>query len=92
MAIDLQDNKIAIGSTDYPAEHNAMIDDIQNWINAIGQGYQLQGELDASAGSYPASPSINDAWLISVAGTISGISYAVGDVIVYSGSGWINVT
>jgi len=92
MAIDLQDNKISVGSTDYPSQHNAMIDDIQNWINAIGTGYVLKGEHDASTGSYPSSPTAQDAWYISVAGTIATIDYEVGDIIVYADSGdWVLV-
>lgn len=47
-----------------------------------------KGTLDASGGSYPGSPKNGDYYLISVAGTISGVSYGVGDWAVYNGSAW----
>ena len=50
-----------------------------------------KGTLDASGGVYPSSPSNGDYYIISVAGTISGVSYVVGDWAVYNGSVWEKV-
>ena len=40
-----------------------------------------QGDWDASGGTYPGGALENQSWVISVAGTINGIDYVVGDVI-----------
>ena len=47
-----------------------------------------KGTWDASTGVYPSSPSKGDYYVISVAGTISGHAYAVGDWITYDGTKW----
>ena len=47
-----------------------------------------KGVLDASGGSYPASPAKGDYYIISVAGTISGKVYGIGDWAVYDGTVW----
>ena len=47
-----------------------------------------RGTLDASAGTYPSTPHNGDYYLISVAGTISGTTYGIGDWAVYNGAGW----
>lgn len=46
------------------------------------------GSWDASSGSYPTTPVLGDFYKVSVAGTVSGIDYSVGDQIIYNGSGW----
>lgn len=46
------------------------------------------GVLDASGGAYPGSPSQGDYYVISVAGTIDGTGYDIGDWAVYNGSSW----
>jgi len=51
-----------------------------------------RGALNASLGSYPSSPAAGDYWVISVAGTISGVSYAVKDWAVYNGTTWDKVS
>lgn len=71
---------------------NNMMAAVQAAVNAVSLGvYNIQGFHDASTGSYPAGPSANDSYVISVAGTISGTAYEVGDTIVYDGSSWILV-
>lgn len=50
-----------------------------------------KGVLDASGGVYPSNPAKGDYYIISVAGTISGTVYAVGDWAVYDGSAWDRV-
>jgi hypothetical protein len=47
-----------------------------------------QGSYDASGGSYPGSPALGYFYKISVAGTMGGVPYAVGDSIIYNGTGW----
>jgi len=51
-------------------------------------GLTYKGVLDASGGSYPGSPSQGDYYIISVAGTIDGTTYAVSDWATYNGASW----
>lgn len=51
-------------------------------------GMVYKGAWDASTGSYPASPSAGWYYIVSVAGTISGKAYTVGDWMVYNGTAW----
>src|SRR3546814_2431219 len=44
-----------------------------------------QGDWDASAGSFPADPGFGDKWTVSVAGTVGGVAWAVGDTLIYHG-------
>lgn len=46
------------------------------------------GNLDASTGAYPTGVSQGAYYIISVAGTISGLAYSVDDWAVYNGTGW----
>lgn len=49
-----------------------------------GGGITYKGTWDASTGNYPTlAPNDGEFWVISVAGTISGINYAIGDWIIY---------
>ncbi len=49
----------------------------------------LKGEIDASTNpAFPASPSVGDVWIITVAGTVGGETVEVGDQLIYSTSGW----
>lgn len=88
--LSLQSLKIATGdSKDLVRKINSVIDRVEGYLNAVGEGWNIQGDHDASTGAYPAGPSTNDAWHISVAGTISGTPYEVGDIIGYSGTSWV---
>jgi hypothetical protein len=49
---------------------------------------EYKGNWDASNGSFPASPSIGDVYIVSVQGTISSVTYTVGSQIVYNGASW----
>lgn len=51
----------------------------------LGQ-LEYQGVWDASGGAAPGSPSKGFYWVISVAGTISAVPYAVGDWLVHNGT------
>ena len=57
-------------------------------VAGLGNVVEFRGELDASAGNYPASPDTGDMWRVTVAGTISGTDYAVGDVIFWDVDSW----
>jgi hypothetical protein len=50
-----------------------------------------KGVLDASGAAYPVGPAQGDYYIISVAGTISGKAYLIGDWAVYNGSSWDKV-
>jgi hypothetical protein len=54
---------------------------------AIG-ALSYKGVLDASTAAYPASPAKGDYYVVSVAGTISGHAYAIGDWAAYDGVAW----
>jgi hypothetical protein len=56
--------------------------------NLVTQVVIYRGTWDASGGVYPTSPSTGDYYIISVAGTISGTVYAVGDGMIYNGATW----
>jgi len=61
-------------------------------LASVAGGLNLQGSWDASGGSVPSlTPSQGDFWIISVAGTILGVSYSVGDWIAWNGSAWFRV-
>ena len=48
-----------------------------------------KGQWDASTGVFPVGTFVSgDFFIVSVAGTISGVDYAVGDWIIYNGSSW----
>ncbi len=62
------------------------------WVNAtqvINSPMNIKGEIDASSNpAYPATPSVGDVWVVTVAGTVGGVTVEVGDQLVYSTSGW----
>lgn len=55
---------------------------------AQAQALEYQGVWDASGGVYPTLPTNGDMYKVSVAGTISGTVYAVGDTMIYNGTDW----
>jgi len=55
---------------------------------AILGSLNYKGTLDASTGIYPTSPAKGDYYVISVAGTISGHAYSIGDWATYDGTQW----
>ena len=76
-------------------ENNLYVWDGTAWVNAtqvVTNAMTIKGEIDASANpSYPATPSVGDVWVITVAGTVGGVTVEVGDQIVYSTSGWFSL-
>lgn len=49
---------------------------------------EYKGAHDCSGGSYPSAPETGWYYVCSVAGTISGTPYAIGDWMVYNGTTW----
>jgi hypothetical protein len=65
---------------------------INNLLSSVSGGLELQGNWDASTGNVPSlTPTTGYFWIITVAGTILGTPYAIGDWIVWSGSAWFKV-
>ncbi len=64
---------------------------IDGLAGAMTAGVTFKGTHSAAGGSYPAGPANGDYWIISAAGTISGVYFNVGDSIVYYSSSWIRV-
>ena len=60
------------------------LDQMETDIAALANGMVYKGNWDASSGSFPGSGSAQTGWFyyVSVAGTVNGISFAVGDNIV----------
>lgn len=49
-----------------------------------------KGQWDASSGAYPVQTTytVGDFYIVSVAGTVSGVAYYVGDWIIWNGTSW----
>lgn len=60
----------------------------QTAASTVTGSLHYKGSHDASTAAYPAAPTLGDYWKISVAGTISAVSFAIGDSIIYNGSTW----
>jgi len=60
------------------------LDQMEIDIAALANGMVYKGDWDASAGSFPGSGSAQVGWFyyVSVAGTVGGVSFSVGDNIV----------
>lgn len=51
-------------------------------ISALSSGLEYKGVFDASSGSFPTDITTGDFYKVSVAGTVDGMSLAVGDMII----------
>lgn len=67
----------------YSAKHWALTAQASSTGSVI-----YRGLWSAAGGTYPTTPALGDYYLISAAGTISAINYAVGDSIIYNGATW----
>lgn len=74
--------------TDRLDDQDAIIDGL---AGAMTAGVTFKGTHSAAGGSYPVGPAAGDYWIISAAGTISGVYFNVGDSIVYYSSSWIRI-
>lgn len=67
---------------------NGGLTEIQDQVSALSSGVRLVGSWDAGGGAFPtarpdaAAIEAGDAWLVSGAGTVDGIAFAVGDRLV----------
>jgi hypothetical protein len=50
-----------------------------------------RGTFDAASGGYPSSPKLGDFYKVSTAGTVNGVSYKVGDMLIFDGAAWDKV-
>jgi hypothetical protein len=58
------------------------LDALETRVNALDASVVLMGVWDASIGTFPVSTKAGESWIISVAGTVAGIPFAVDDRIV----------
>lgn len=55
---------------------------IQQKLDALDQAIVLKGDWDASAGSFPAGAESGWSYLVSVAGTVDGVDFSLGDRLI----------
>lgn len=57
------------------------LDAIETRVNALDAAVVLQGSWDASAGTFPGggTAQAGDSWVVSVAGTVDGVAFNIGD-------------
>ena len=82
------DVTLAADSNSKVATQKATKSYVDTGLASVTGGLTYKGLLDASQGSYPSNPSSGYYYIISVAGTISGTTYAIADWAVYNGSSW----
>jgi len=72
----------------YSARHWA-----QQAQSVASQAMVFKGEWSAASGQFPANPSSGDLYIVSTAGTVSGISFAIGDQIVRNSNNtaWVKI-
>lgn len=60
------------------------LDAIETRVNALDAAVVLKGTWDASAGTFPGSGTAQagESWIVSVAGTVNSVAFAVGDRII----------
>lgn len=60
------------------------LDAIETRVNALDAAVILKGTWDASVGTFPGSGSAQagESWIVSVAGTVNSVAFAVGDRII----------
>lgn len=60
------------------------LDAIETRVNALDAAVILKGVWDASAGTFPGSGTAQagESWIVSVAGTVNSVAFAVGDRII----------
>lgn len=60
------------------------LDAIESRVNALDAAVVLKGAWDASAGTFPGTGTAQagESWIVSVAGTVGGIAFAVGDRVI----------
>ena len=64
------------------ATDGATLDNIETEVAALANGMVYKGDWDASAGSFPSGAQTGWFYYVSVAGTVNGVAFHVGDNIV----------
>jgi hypothetical protein len=75
----------AVAKTDQITVTQAVdLDAIEARVNALDASVILKGVWDASAGTFPGSAAAQagESWIVSVAGTVNGVAFAVNDRII----------
>ena len=83
-------DKLGVASGIATLDTNGQVPTAQLPASVLG-GLSYKGTWDASTGSYPTTPANGYYYVISVAGTISGKVYEIGDWAVYNGTTWDKV-
>jgi hypothetical protein len=78
---------LGTSNTLYPTQ-GAVKSYVDTQIGNVVGGMSYKGVLDASGGSYPATPAKGDYYVVTVAGTISAVDYQIGDWAAYNGTTW----
>ncbi|WP_202969974.1 hypothetical protein, partial [Endozoicomonas atrinae] len=79
---EVQSNTTLAGT--YKDEAKTYRDEAKNYADTVTGGIVELGNYDASTNTLPAKPTTSAFWKITAAGTLNGISYGVGDSLVYS--------
>lgn len=58
-------------------------------LAALASAPGYKGAWDASGGVMPADPAVGNMWLCSTGGTVGGVAYLAGDLILYTGTAWL---
>lgn len=60
------------------------VDYIDSAVTGLAGGGELQGEWNASAGTFPGSGTadVGQSWIVSTAGTVNGVKFRVGDRVI----------
>lgn len=61
------------------ATNDIDLDVLQSEVDALGSGLVYKGTWDASSGSFPSSSDTGFLYIVSVAGTVDGVSFDLGD-------------
>lgn len=79
------------GTTISSSQMNTNFTILKNAIESTSS-QQYVGTYNANSGIYPTSAAIaGDYYIVSTAGTISSVAYAIGDWIIYNGSSWSKI-
>jgi len=62
--------------------NNIDLDALVSTVNSLNGGVNLQGEIQASSGSFPANTSKGDMYVFSDEGNVNGIDFVAGDSII----------
>ncbi|MDX1489739.1 MAG: hypothetical protein R3332_00480 [Pseudohongiellaceae bacterium] len=82
MSIDLSPYEIELLDTiDLVTKLNGAINAMAAAVNQLDNAGLIQGSWDASSGSFPSSTVANQSWVVTTAGTVDSVSFAIGDRI-----------